>query len=257
MSGLMDSINKQLQMPGKAPELGQTEQVGGLLRAKLGKASESANTPAASNIGEQTAQQATRLGLGQIGQQSQFAGMQLGEQTADQGQQAQIQGQQHQEKISDLQSHYSQQANQILDELQNAAATMNVNQRAAKMDQAGFLIRGANENYVKELNRQGQLNRLNNSTDFKTQMAQAVFDKDTELFDSDIKFKQFINSNGRDFQVALANMSDDFALNMGHLAAQEASTAAMFSGASTALESGLKAYNTYSTSPAATPVGEP
>lgn len=246
MPGLLDSINKQLQTPSPTPALGATEQVGGLLRAKLGKATQPSGSPAQSNIQEQVAQQTAQQGLRQIGEQSQLAGLQMGEQAADQAQAAKQQEEAHQEKLTDLQANYSRQANNIIQDLESNQAIMSANQKMAKMEQAGFMIRGANDNYVKELQRQGQMNRLANNNNFRLEMAKAVMGEDQELFDSDLKFQKMMDANARDFQVALANMSDEFAMKMGENAAKTASTQSMFSGLSGIMSGGLQAYDTAS-----------
>jgi hypothetical protein len=244
MAGLLDSINKQLGTPGQAPALGATQQVGGLLRAKLGKASTTGAVPAQSNVQEQLAQQDTQNQLKSVANVGAIQGEAMQQQAADQNLQASQQQAQHQETRAGLQDQFSRQTNQILDDLRNNRAQLNTSQQLAKMEQAGFMIRGMNDQYVNELKRQGQLGRLNNNVNFREAAAQDIMSDEMELFKNQMEFKQMFDMNDRAFNEQLSAMSDNFALKMGDIAAKEASSQMMFSGASSAVSAGLQYANT-------------
>lgn len=240
MAGLLDSINKQISTPGQAPAMGATQQIGGLLRAKLGKASTSAGAPAQSNIQEQLAQQDTQNQLKSVANVGAVQGEGMQQQSADQTQQATQQLAQHNEALASQQDQFSRQTTAILENLKNNQASLSADKQMAQMEQAGFMIRGMNDQYVQELKRQGQLSRLQDNTSFREAAAQDIMADEMELFNSQLQFKQMFDINDRSFNEQLSGMSDNFALKMGDIAAKEASSQMMFSGASTALSAGLK-----------------
>lgn len=256
MAGLLDTIKQQLATPGAAPELGQTEQVGGLLRAKLGKQAAPSTTPAQSTIGEQLAQQETRAGLQDIARQGQIVGMQQGEQAADARQREQQQKEQSRIQLSQMEHDFANKSANILDDLRANQANLSASQRMAKMEQAGFLARGANENYVKELKRQGQLNRLQNDQEFKYEAARNIFANQEDLLRDDLKFRSMMDADARSFEEALANMSDDFALKMGDKALQSQAAQAQFSAVSGLGSAAIRGYTAYAQSNPDSPESE-
>lgn len=229
MAGLLDTIKKQLSTPGAAPQLGETEQARGLLRAKLGKAGGPETVPAQSNIGEQVAQQQTQLGLRDIASKGQIAGAQLGEQQADIEQRSAQQDSEQKQQMQQLQSGYAKQAQSILDELGAQAAGMDVNRRMAKMEQAGFAARLSNDQYLNKLQQQGKLQRLDDDRNFKYAAAEDIFADQQDLLKDDLRFKAMMDAGDREFNEALSQMSDDFALKMADKALQDQAAAAKYS----------------------------
>lgn len=250
MAGLLDSIRQQLgstdqAAAAQAPQLGQTAQVQGLLRAKLGKSTSETGTPAATSIGEQTAQQQTNLGLQQIGQQGQLTAQQLGQSQVDIQQKVQQQQVTHQQNTTAIQQQAANQASSILDNLAASGKQLGTSQKQAQMEQAGFLIRGQNSNYVQQLQRQGQLNRLQNTGEFKYNLAKDVFSDEQDLFKNDLQFKTAMNSNDRDFNQGLQNMSNNFAIEMANRAFQNQAAQSRFTGMSGTVGAGLGAASVY------------
>lgn len=242
MAGLMDSINQQLGTPGQVTPTDSTQQAQGLLRAKLGKAGAPGEAaPQQSNIGEQLANQTSNLGLQNIAQQGKVNAEQLAQSQQDVVQRGQEQQAQTNQQFADAQSKFGQQAQSILDNLAANKTTMGANEQAAAMDQAGFLIRGQNQNYVQELQRQGQLNRLADDQSFKEQLQQSVFADQTDLLKNDVAFKTMMDSSDRQFNQALQNMSDDFAIKMADKAMKTAAAQARFSGIAGLAGAGIQA----------------
>lgn len=232
MPGLMDSINQQLQTPGQVTPTDSTQQAQGLLRAKLGKAEPAGAgaAPQQSNIGEQMANQTTRLGMQQQANQGKVGAEQLQQSEQDIQQRSQEQQAQTSQQFKDASTKFDQQATDILNNLEANKSTMSVQRQQAAMEQAGFMIRGQNSNYVQELQRQGQLNRLQDETSFKTQLQQAVFSDQTDLLKNQLGFQQMMDSSDRQFNEALQNMSDDFAIKMANRSMQTQAAQARVSG---------------------------
>lgn len=263
MAGLMDAINQQIQAPsaGQTPgatsqpgqQLGvqgdQTQQVRGLLAAKLGKATPSgaAGTPGQSNVGEQMATQQARLGLQQTQQAGKIASQQLGQSEADIAQRTQQDTAQTNLAFKQQTSNFTNHAQDILQQLSQSKQQLGAKESGLQLEQAGFLIRGQNQNYVQELQRQGQQQRLGDEQNFKQALQQSVFSDQSDLLKDTLAFNTMMNSSDRQFNEALGKMSDDFAIKMADREMQQAAATARFGAISgmvgAGAQAGMAAYN--------------
>lgn len=252
MPGLMDTLKQNLTgQPANsptpaAPALGETQQVAQTLRTKLTGKQTDETGPAQSALGEATAANQTKLGLSQVAQEGKVQGQQLGAQQAGLEQQATGQQAQYQQQMSAQSSNFTNQASQILDTLRTGERNLSTDQILAKTEQAAFMIRGSNDNYVQQLNRQGQLNRLDTQQGFNTETAKMVFADEQDLFHNDAQFKEMMAMDDATFQKSLQKMSDSFAIKIANVSGKAAAATSMYTGVAGVGGAGAQAYGTYS-----------
>lgn len=255
MANLLDAIrqtNQQMTQPQGVTD--QTASLQGLLRAKSGKAVGGA-APAASNLGEQQAVTQTNQTLkNQIAPQAEMQAQQVGQQQAQIQQQESQQTQQinQAKKFDNIQN--NMQVNNILSEFERGQASLNQAKDQAKLEQVGATLRLQNQQYVDNLQREGDRARLDNATSFRQQYAQAAFDNNSQLSSNNRLNNAILNNDRREFQQQVANMDLDFAWSMFDSATEAAKQQAKWSaisGVATAAIGAASAAGNNSATPAA------
>lgn len=228
---LLDTIKKQL---GDSPESvtfgGETSKVRDLLRAKSGKAGLPTAGPRQSSLQEKVAETQAQQASKQLGVQGQLQAAQLGQQEADITQRTEQQGIQFQEQTKDIQNKFQQQSNDLLSQFERGQKSLNTNKDIQDLEQVGFQIRLQNDQYVKQLQDIGMRNRLDNSLEFKKQLAKTVFKDQQELLVNDIAFNKLIAAEDREFAAELADMNLDYAMQVADNAARASSQQSIATG---------------------------
>lgn len=258
---LLDAIQGNLQnsTPAGGGVADDTAKAQQLLAAKSGKAGAGgpqSAVPATSNLGEQSAASQTRAGLQQMDTQGKIAASGVQQQQAGITQEASIQEKQAASERATLQSQYNNQANQILGNLERGKNTLSADEQKAGLEQAGFYTRLSNDQYVTELNNEGDRKRIDDSSNFKTELAKSTFSDQQSLFKDEADYKVLAQMTQDQFRQAMSNMDIDFAINMAKSEADAANRAGMASGAGTVIGAGAQAYansGNQTTAPTAAP----
>ena len=79
----------------------------------------------------------------------------------------------------------------------------------AKLEQAGFLARLSNDEYINKLQMEGQKARLDDENKFKIEYAKQAFQDQKALVQDNLKFEAMMNASDREFEESLARMSVD------------------------------------------------
>lgn len=212
-----------------------------LLQAKTGKQVATGAGPAASSLGEQQAVTQTGQQLGQVQARGQLIGTQQ-QQTAEAQQQSfDIQSRQQEQKKRAFKQQADQQISGLVADFQRQKEEGRYREAAADVEQAGFLARLSTDQYVNELQKQGQINRLEDMASFREQFNESLYEGMEELLQKDLSFKSMINADQREFEKGLANMNLDAALNIIKLNAKTASQQAQWNAFAQMLGAGVKA----------------
>ena len=214
MASLLDTIKRNLgQQPSVTPELGQTQQIQNVLRAKSGRQVGGAG-PRQSQIGEQVAAQQAQTGASQLAQRGALLGAQQSEQFADITQRADLQRKEFRERQERLKSQHDRQVFNLLDEFGRGNRRLDNRKDISDLEQAGFMARLGNEQYISRIQQEGQKNRLDNELNYKEQVAREAFAEDQALLEDSLEFKRMINMNEREFASEMSQMDINQALDI-------------------------------------------
>lgn len=213
---LFETLNKNMQKPEQ--QIGmtdQTQQVQGLLRTKLGKATSSNNAvPGISNIQEQQAVKQAQNQQSQIAQQGQIQAEQANQQDIAQKAQEQESIRQINEKSKDIANTFQLQTNDLLNEFERGQAKLGDTKDAAKTEQLAFQLRLQDQNYIDQLQREGDLNRFNSAEDFKLAAAEQQVADNKALLSMGLDAEAFANMKDSEFAKALSTMDVNKAIEM-------------------------------------------
>lgn len=225
---------------------GVGEQTGGLrslLAAKSGKQTDLSSGPVQSNVQEQQ-QDVTNSGalsqLAQAGTAQNLAQEQTEQNLNDQAnQQKQTIDLKRQEQNQTYQSN----VNNLFNEINRADKQLDNQNYVDKLEQLGFNLRLTNDQYVDKLNQTAEKQRLDNSFNFKAQLAADIFKGQTELLNNQFEFKKFLDMGQSEYQDWLANLDINRAVEIASNAAKQQSAETLFKGAGNLAETGIKAYD--------------
>jgi hypothetical protein len=208
---LFDTINQTLQAkPVTAPAQDQTQQVQGLLRAKLGKATTGAGAaPVASNVQEQVANRQTQLQGQQLQNQGIVEAQQLGQQVA--GQQVQLQEQQRElnQRMQDTQQRYTIETDNLLKQFERGEAQLNDSRDQAKAEQMGFGLRLQDKQYLRNLEQSGAKARIKDALSYGEEMARTTIGQNQALLKLGLDSKAISEASDREFAELLGRMGID------------------------------------------------
>jgi hypothetical protein len=253
---LLETLQQNLGQGAAPVQMGQTQTVADILRAKQGKVGGQGGAPAASSLGAQAAANQTQL---------------MGQQQATQGQ---LQGQQIQQQNLDEKASYAQQsaaieskqqtitqqaqikADQILQEASQQGRQLTFDQDADKLEQLGFNIRLQDKQYVSNLEIQGSKQRLNDANSFNQAMVKAQFGDDYNILSSKLDFNKVMSDNENDFLSQMQNIDINVALQMAGTAAEQANQQALYGGVGGLVSGGTQAYSVYANTPSTNTINE-
>lgn len=228
---LLETIQQDLQAPDvQLPQRGQTEQIGGLLRAKLGKATEPGAAPRQSDIQEQQAIQQARLGAEQIGQRGQMLAAQQAEQQEDITQRAQQQQEQQAQQRQSLEQRYSLETDRLMDELLRSEKQLDNKSYLAKLEQTGANLRLQNRDYINKLKNEGQKLRLEDSLQFKNALAKDRFKNNQAILRDAALYDMLTTADDLEWQKNLADKDINFAIEQADEALRQEKTRQLVTG---------------------------
>lgn len=234
MASLLDTIRQNSgAIAGQKQGLSDTSnQVAGLLRAKSGKAVGGGDT-GASNLGEQQAVAQTnntmqntvapQAATQQVAADVQATG-------AAQQQQQAVAGVAQARKFDDMNT--KMRINSTLQDLEQSKGKLSAQDETAKVNMAAQNLRLQNSAYIQQLTQEGQMSRLNNDLDFKTELAKASMGDNEELMRTELGNKSIIDVNENDFRKAMGEMTADRAYDIFKNAEQNEKDRAIYTGIS-------------------------
>lgn len=217
MATLLETLQKQGQVPGNAGIIDETQKAKTLFQAKSGVAPASIGGPKSSNLGEQAAVDQTNAGLQPVRQQAQLVGQQLESQqanvaqTADQ-QRATAEAAKRADSIS-----RNIQTDQLLNDLGRDRATLHQQQNQSKLEQVAFGLAMKDKQYVEQLQNEGTKLRLDNALNFKSAMEDDLMAAQQDALQDAIGNKQVMDMGDREFQQAMGSLSIDQIMKMADL----------------------------------------
>lgn len=250
MPSLLDAIQRNTQ-PQQVGEQDETGKLATLLRAKSGKAVSGAAPT--SSLGEQQQNVQTNQQLGQVAQQGQA--QQTGLQAANTAQNAEMATQKsaiaQQNRFNTVQNKMD--TSRLLDQYAQDKGNLSLAQDKAKAAQVGFNLRMQNQQYVDQLQREGNQARLNNDLNFKTELAKQTFGDNEDLFKKQLAGKSILDMSQQDFGKTLGTMTADQAYQVFHNAMNTDKERAMYTGIGDIVSTGAGAAATVaSRTPAST-----
>ena len=249
---LLETIQGNLtgQAQPDAQTQDQTGQVQRLLRGKSGQAVTPGSGPKQSSIKERMAHQQTQLGQKQIQQQGRVQAAGLGEQAADIQQRQKQQKQSFSQNRNLMQDKFDRQAFSLLNQVQRGRDRLDTQKKVSALEQIGFLTRLRNDQYVHQIQMEGDKSRLDSDIQYKRQALQDAMKDQLDLFQSDQQFQRMVNQTTRQFAQDIANIDINHALQVGENAIKAANQRMTYQGAGDLLSAGLETWDTYSGSSA-------
>jgi hypothetical protein len=242
MPNLLEALQPQIQ--------DTTSQLSTLLRAKSGKAVGGPAT-ALSTQQEQAALAQTAQAMQPVQQAAQI------QQTAQQQQARDIQQKTVQQQAEIAQSRQANKmqsqlrTDQLLQELEQGRGKLDAAKYQANLEQIGQNLRLSNQQYIDNLQREGNKARLNDQSQFLEQLNKSIFEDNKLLLEKQLGDKSIISANDREFKIAMERMGNQMAWNIFQnelKAEQERQTATAVGGLVTA---GVGAYGQYASNQAA------
>lgn len=221
----------------------QTQSIQQAMQGKLGASGPVTNLGL--NLGAEVAKAETGAGLEQVNNQAaiQNAGIQAQEtELANQERQGraaadtQRQGNQLQKRI---------QTNQIFADLEANGKTMDSQRKQSLLEQVGQNIALEDKKYVTELQREGELARLNNDINFKQALQRDAFNNNEFLLNYQIGHKKLVDMNEREFKDTLARMNIFDAIKMLESDLEADRQRASWEGAGNIASAGVGAWAKY------------
>lgn len=246
MASLLDTIrqnNPGLQKQGFTNETGKLQT---LLRAKSGK-NVAGPAVSSSSMGEQAAvSQTNNLLQNQVAPAAELQSQQLQQQARGQEQQRQQQTAEiaQNRKFDSIETRLK--TNEILADLEQKKGQLDFQRDRAALEQAGTNLRLQNQKYVADLQRAGNMSRLNNQLGFQEALVRSTLGDNQKLLETKLGNKSILDVNDREYKMAMANMDINTAYDMfkNDMAAQK--QRALYSGAGALATAGIGAYGTMS-----------
>lgn len=239
---LLEAIQNNLQ--GQQPQAtDETGKLQSLIRAKSGKAS-GGSAVAEPNLGEQSANNQTAMGLGQVAQQGQV--VQAGQQQAqEQVQQADTMGRAQINQARNFDTVQNKlKTNAILSDLERNKGKVSSAQDQARLEQVGFNLRMQNTQYVDNLQREGAKARLDDNIAFSQQLQASVFGDQQAALEKKYGNQSFLNTSDRDFNKVLGNMDLNFAYDLFKNDMSTAKNKKLYGGLGALTTAGIGGYGT-------------
>lgn len=162
--------------------------------------------------------------------EAQVASMAAGQKEAAQKQEFQQQTVELNEQRLNAEQEYIREASRIASDLGRKGQQLDLRKDGAKLEQLGFYARLSDKKYADTLELEGRRRRLDNASNFKQALAEAVFKDERELFMNDLAFKRMMSADDREFQRLLANISLEDAIELSMAQAAQENIAAKWSG---------------------------
>ena len=241
---LLDTIKQNLSRLGDqrqagAAGLGTTAAAQRMLQAGTGKAEQAGAAPATSTIGEQVAVQQTQQQLAQVGEQAQLAGAELEQRAATQQSREQLATEELTQRRDNFLNQYYRESSSVLSQLERERDKMSQEEQLAKMEQIGFTLKLADDQYVFALQDQGRRQRLDSEAGFRIGLQEAINADLVDLFRDDIEWQKTYDMSEREYTDWLANLDLEKALQVAEEQKRAEGIASAAKFGTTVLSAGL------------------
>ncbi len=247
MANLLDTIRANTNQASTQEQGVQddTSRLASLLRAKQGKAVGSGST-VSSNLGEQSAVSAANQQM----QNTVAPAVQIQNQAQKQQQNEQNQSNQilqaetsQARRADDVQTGLK--TNQLLSDLQRSKGKVDAAQYKAGLEQLAQNLRLENKEYIDNLQREGQMARLDSDVGFKEALAEASYGDSRQLLETKLGNKSIIDTNDREFSKLLGQLDADTSYEIFKSDAKAQKNKAMWEGIAGIGQGGIGAYGSY------------
>jgi hypothetical protein len=216
---LLDTIKQNLSRLGDqrqagAVGLGTTAAAQRMLQAGTGKAEQAGVAPATSTIGEQVAVQQTQQQLAQVGEQAQLAGAELEQRAATQQSREQLATEELTQRRNNFLNQYYRESSSVLSQLERERDKMSQEEQLAKMEQVGFTLKLADEQYIYALQDQGRRQRLDSESGFRISLQEAINADMVDLFKDNIEWQKAFDMSEREYTDWLASIDLNKAIEL-------------------------------------------
>ena len=201
--------------------------------------------PKLSSLSEKLAGMNNLLNMQQLQQQGTM-------QSTAQAQQAQAQMQQFTQASGtmDIQranamQDWSNQASAIMTNQADEIKKMGLADDKSRAEQLGLMLRLSNEKYVTQLNDTAAKARADTTQGFQIALKNSVFAQETDLLNTNLQFRNFMNQDHREAVKGLASMDLGFAMAIAAADNKAAAAGMMWSGAGQVASAGAQAYASY------------
>ncbi len=123
----------------------------------------------------------------------------------------------------------------ILADIENNKDRLSTAEKMDQMEAAASNLRLSDDKYRYELADVGRRKRLDDATNFKYAMQEAVFSDEAELLKSDLGFRKALDMDDASFRKWLATIDVDTALSIAASQTSQANKTAMYSAAGSAV----------------------
>ena len=220
---LLDKLKENMTQPAQAPQVNQTSRVRDLLAAKSGKAGAAGTGgPKRVNTAERAAVQQTQAASKALQQQGAIGAEQLAQTSADIEQNRQHQLTQQTQTLKEQQSQFDRQSDNILNQFERGQKSLQNSKDIQELEQLGFQARLESEQYVNQLQLEGDRLRLDDSLAFKTQLAKEQWSSNIALFQDKIKVKEMIDADNRTFLEEVSKIDINSALEIAEAGIKQA-----------------------------------
>ena len=259
MATLLEKIRGNLSQQATQPKAGmedQGEKVRKLLGAKTGKASSQAGSQIGqSNLAEASAVDQTRLGQDQLAQEGQVQAQQIAQQE---------QGLQNQETLGrekiDLQQRANElqnvtQTEELLNNLQRDRDSLDLDKDRARLEQLAQNLAFEDKQYVDQLQRAGEVNRLDDSLEFSKQLARSTFSDNLDILNEDLAQKAATAQSMRAYDKVLTRSRLADMLKTGQMLDDSAAQRARYESLGSLVSAGAQAYSAFGGGKSSAPSG--
>ena len=236
MPNLLEALQPQMQ--------DTTSQLSTLLRAKSGKAVGGPATALSTQQEQASLAQATQAM--QPVQQAATTQQMGQQQQARELEQRTIQEQSNiaqQRQANQLQSKI--QTDRLLQELEQGRGQIDANIYKASLEQIGQNLRLSNQQYIDNLQREGNRARLNDNLQFSEQMARSVLEDNKSLLEKQLGNKSILAASDREFSTKMAQMGVKNAWTLFRNDASTEQQRQLYTGIGGVISAGIGAYGTY------------
>lgn len=103
---------------------------------------------------------------------------------------------------------------ELLQQLKQGKESLSLDKQRADLDQIGVMTRLSDEKYITNLQREGNLARLNDQTNWETEYTRAVLDANHDLLKQALGNKDILNINQNEFKKLIEEMDINFAIQL-------------------------------------------
>lgn len=144
--------------------------------------------------------------------------------------------------LADLASRRGVAEQDIFSELKMAQKELTADEYRARLDQTAHVLAMADQKYLDEIRRIGQMNNMMDQAEFSREAQEIAFGQDMQILGQQFHMQSLTNEDARSFQREMANMSLDTAMKLAEQAMKEQAYSNMITGA-TNVTTGLIAHN--------------